>query len=285
MQKNVYLTFDDGIEPGTAEVLEVLRRNHIRATFFITGINTLYTVEENRQTVVGVFNQICNDHVVANHSFSHAHGFYSSYYSKGLLINNVGKRISVLEDFIKNESYFREQLGICPAIFKKIGRLPGRNTWCLSADTLSKVFLKKNIDRDSLLATEELSNHGYDLFVWNDEWKMDFTFATEGRIARDKSIHNGVMDYSDPRIVYPKFDMYSKMNIDKDRVSESWEEVVGRIIASPLQNYVLLLHDRAFRYSKHRTDTHDLELLIKYLKSFGVVFKGLDTYNQNRSNN
>ena len=37
-KKNIYLTFDNGYENGyTANILNILRRQHVPATFFVTG--------------------------------------------------------------------------------------------------------------------------------------------------------------------------------------------------------------------------------------------------------
>jgi len=63
--KVVALTFDDGPEePYTSEVLDILRREHVRATFFVIGTNVrLYPDAAARIAREG--------HVIGNHSDTH----------------------------------------------------------------------------------------------------------------------------------------------------------------------------------------------------------------------
>lgn len=61
----VTLTFDSGAAAGsTAEVLDVLRKNNVRSTFFITGA----WAEANPALVKRM---VADGHRVANHSYSH----------------------------------------------------------------------------------------------------------------------------------------------------------------------------------------------------------------------
>lgn len=64
-QKKVALTFDDGPnEPYTSEILDVLKKANVHATFFVLGKN----VERYPDTVKRMFQE---GHVVGNHSYSH----------------------------------------------------------------------------------------------------------------------------------------------------------------------------------------------------------------------
>lgn len=67
-QKVVYLTFDDGPVPQvTPWVLELLKKEDIKATFFCVG--------ENTQKYPEVYQQILDDgHSVGNHTFNHLQG-------------------------------------------------------------------------------------------------------------------------------------------------------------------------------------------------------------------
>jgi peptidoglycan/xylan/chitin deacetylase (PgdA/CDA1 family) len=68
-QKVVALTFDDGPnEPYTARVLDVLRRERVRATFFLIGQNV-------RRFPATVARIVREGHVVGNHSDSHPVAF------------------------------------------------------------------------------------------------------------------------------------------------------------------------------------------------------------------
>ena len=63
--KCVYLTFDDGPIPGvTPWVLEILRTQGVKATFFMVGENVLRNPDLLEQVKRG-------GHAVGNHSLSH----------------------------------------------------------------------------------------------------------------------------------------------------------------------------------------------------------------------
>ena len=63
--KNVYLTFDCGYENGhTAKILDVLKKENITATFFITG----HYIDSASEMVLRMKNE---GHIVANHSDKH----------------------------------------------------------------------------------------------------------------------------------------------------------------------------------------------------------------------
>jgi len=74
--KSVALTFDDGPHPRyTEQVLALLRKYGIRATFFERGVN-LGTVSPSGQVTVSKTGEIArkvlaDGHVIANHTFSH----------------------------------------------------------------------------------------------------------------------------------------------------------------------------------------------------------------------
>ncbi len=64
-KKNIYLTFDQGYEAGyTKQILETLKNNNVKATFFITA-HYLNTQEEL------VKQMIDEGHIVGNHTVNH----------------------------------------------------------------------------------------------------------------------------------------------------------------------------------------------------------------------
>jgi len=64
-EMKVALTFDDGPnEPYTSEILQVLRENNVRATFFVNGKN-VETFPETAREIVR------EGHAIGNHSYSH----------------------------------------------------------------------------------------------------------------------------------------------------------------------------------------------------------------------
>jgi peptidoglycan/xylan/chitin deacetylase (PgdA/CDA1 family) len=62
--KTVALTFDDGPAPADAEIVEILGRYHVSATFFVTGKNA-----EASPDVVRTISEA--GHLLADHSFEH----------------------------------------------------------------------------------------------------------------------------------------------------------------------------------------------------------------------
>lgn len=63
--KSVALSFDDGPnEPYTSELLELLKKHNIKATFFVVGENALRFPEPVKK-------MIAEGHIIGNHSLSH----------------------------------------------------------------------------------------------------------------------------------------------------------------------------------------------------------------------
>ena len=93
--KNIYLTFDDGPNPGITEyVLDVLEKLNARATFFCVGQN----VESNPL----IFHQIWEQgHTIGNHTYNHLNGWNTS-----------------------NKHYFGN-IRMCEEVFKENGYNPG----------------------------------------------------------------------------------------------------------------------------------------------------------------
>lgn len=64
-EKIAYLTFDDGPSEGvTPQVLDVLKKNNIKATFFVLGKEA----EKNKQLVKRI---VAEGHILANHTYCH----------------------------------------------------------------------------------------------------------------------------------------------------------------------------------------------------------------------
>ena len=66
---DIYLTFDDGPAPGVTEnIISLLRRENVPATFFCNGVNY-----ERLKDLSGLLKQ--NNFAVANHGYSHLSGW------------------------------------------------------------------------------------------------------------------------------------------------------------------------------------------------------------------
>lgn len=66
--KVAYLTFDDGPNYNTNEILDILKENNIKATFFLVG-----SMVENNPNIVERINE--EGHVIANHTYSHKYNY------------------------------------------------------------------------------------------------------------------------------------------------------------------------------------------------------------------
>lgn len=98
-EKVLALTFDDGPNPPfTTELLEVLRKHGVKATFFIVGKN-LERASDVGQTIVA------DGHVIGNHSYAHK---FSSCFS----------RSSFLRDIEHNQEVIHSIVGIRPTLFR-----------------------------------------------------------------------------------------------------------------------------------------------------------------------
>ena len=68
-EKIVFLTFDDGTSTtNTPKVLDILKEEDVKATFFLTGQNIEYGGEASRELIKREFEE---GHAIANHTYSH----------------------------------------------------------------------------------------------------------------------------------------------------------------------------------------------------------------------
>ena len=106
--KIAYLTFDDGPYDLTYSVLDLLKSNDIRATFFVIGKDG---VEDRYKRIVS------DGHTLANHTFYHniGNGLYDSADS---FINQVKK----LEDYLFNITGYRTSIVRFPGGSPTAGR-------------------------------------------------------------------------------------------------------------------------------------------------------------------
>lgn len=129
--KVAYLTFDDGPSKYTPQILEILRENDIKATFFITGWCT-----EGKENIL---KQVADEgHTIGLHSWSHDYdGIYSS-------------TESWLEDFAR--------------VYRKVYAVTGQRLWCFRFPGGSY----NNFNRDTaddIIA--EMERRGFAFYDWN----------------------------------------------------------------------------------------------------------------------
>lgn len=145
-KKKIYLTFDDGPNKGTKNVLDIVQEENIPATFFIVGEHVFASHGQRRdwnRLITAENIEICN------HSYTHAHNRYDRFYE---LPETVVKDMEKTRDTLLPET--------------NIVRAPGRNSWRI--DSLRYTDIKK-----SKLAMDSLQKAGFIVMGWDLEWHYD----------------------------------------------------------------------------------------------------------------
>lgn len=130
--KVIYLTFDDGPSKYTAELLDVLKKHNVKATFFVVG-----------SSYSDIFERVVEEgHAIGIHTYTHE-----------------------FKTIYKNEeNYFADLNKVSDLIYEKTGyrtnllRFPGG-----SSNTVSKNYNKGIMSR----LTASVVEQGYQYFDWN----------------------------------------------------------------------------------------------------------------------
>lgn len=131
--KKVYLTFDDGPSANTKEIMDVLDKYHVKATFFVTGRDDKESVDLYKEIVE-------RGHTLGMHSYSHK---YEELYSS-------------LKSFKKDLERIRSRIYEATGIECKLYRFPGGSSNQVSSTDM-KVFIRY------------LNKIGVTYFDWNAE--------------------------------------------------------------------------------------------------------------------
>lgn len=147
-KKKIYITFDDGPNAGTMNVLNAVVAQQVPVSFFVVAKHTYDSREqrhtwEQLKTTAGI--EICN------HSYSHAGNRYSRFY------NNPQK---VIADFNRSDDSLHFQ--------NKVTRMPGRNAWRIDSIIHTDV-------KESRKAIDSVHLAGFDIMGWDVEWGFDHT--------------------------------------------------------------------------------------------------------------
>ena len=132
-ENTIYLTFDDGPGPYTGQLLDVLAKYDVKATFFVTGADSDYADMIGRAYQEG--------HSIGVHTYSHN---YRSIYSS---------EKSFFEDFMAVEELIYQQTGS----YTKLCRFPGGSSNTISAFNPGIMGRLVTI----------INNMGYCYFDWN----------------------------------------------------------------------------------------------------------------------
>jgi peptidoglycan/xylan/chitin deacetylase (PgdA/CDA1 family) len=99
-KKQIAISFDDGPATSfTREILEVLRRHHIKATFFCIGNR----IPGNEELLMYLYEE---DHIIGNHSYSH-HFWFDLFSTK-----------KVIADLQLMDNITKDVIGVKPKLFR-----------------------------------------------------------------------------------------------------------------------------------------------------------------------
>lgn len=145
-KKKIYLTFDDGPNKGTGNVLKTVKEEKIPASFFVVG---KHVFDSPSQGIT--FQELKSDSSIeiCNHSYTHAFNHYTKYY------NHPDE---VVKDFQRN----KEAL----SLVSQVARMPGRNAWRI--DTIIHTDIQS-----SKSAIDSVQNAGFMVMGWDIEWMFD----------------------------------------------------------------------------------------------------------------
>ena len=145
-EKVVFLTFDDGAsKTNTPKILDILKEEDVKATFFVLGQTVENGGEEAKNLIKREFEE---GHAIANHSYSH--DIKKLYPGRTLDIE------AFKEDFEKNEKFLQSILG--KYFSTRVIRCPGGYMSWKGMDPLDKHLEENNmvsIDWNALNADAE----------------------------------------------------------------------------------------------------------------------------------
>ncbi len=121
--KTVYLTFDDGPEIGTADVLDVLKAHGATACFFLTGSNAQLVGGLDVQAAL-VKREVAEGHTLGNHCYIHSPMRKREYVAKYGDLTTEEQRVAFRNNYARNVDHFRARLEQ-PNFKFQFARLPG----------------------------------------------------------------------------------------------------------------------------------------------------------------
>ncbi|MBB4805357.1 peptidoglycan/xylan/chitin deacetylase (PgdA/CDA1 family) [Chryseobacterium defluvii] len=190
----IYLTFDDGPNQGTENLMKILRKRNVCATAFLVGKHAYGSKKQKEDLEL-----LRKDPLVelANHSFTHAHNKYTDFYKN---TDEVIHDFDVAKDSLK--------------LYDKIARTPGRNIWRLN--NINVTDIKSSTD-----AANGLKKAGYKVIGWDLEWKPTHKMALKGNheamLKKVDSIFFNDLEKTSRHLVFLTHDQYLT---DADSINE-----------------------------------------------------------------
>ena len=137
----IYLTFDDGPSARTPEVLEILRDEDVKATFFVIGGDS----EQRRQWMRDI---VSDGHTLAMHTYSHDY-------------NDIYESVEAyLADMYKIFTLIKEATGVTPTHFRLPGGSVNSYNYGVSQEILSEMLRRGFIPYDWNVSSGDASSGG-----------------------------------------------------------------------------------------------------------------------------
>lgn len=145
----IYLTFDDGPSENTEQILSILRKYDIKATFFCCGAKT----EEDKRLLKKISDE---GHKIGIHSVSHD---YNAIYA------NVE---DFLEDFNETSSEIEDATGIKPDIYRFPGGSVNNYNRNIYMQLISEITRRGYVYYDWDICAEDASNSATWTSIYNN---------------------------------------------------------------------------------------------------------------------
>jgi peptidoglycan/xylan/chitin deacetylase (PgdA/CDA1 family) len=142
----VYLTFDDGPQPGTVSCFNICKAEGIKATFFMVALHQQR--KRDGKQIVGMIRNSYPQFLLANHSYDHANEKYKYFYQHPDM---------AFETFLRAQDSLQ--------VAKKIIRLPGNSAWVLQNQVKSSHLVSA--------VTHQLDSAGFNIIGWDLEWNFN----------------------------------------------------------------------------------------------------------------
>ena len=164
-EKEIYLTFDDGPSESTGEILNILKQNNIKATFFVVTNN--HDTPEMRSMLQRIVRE---GHTIGIHSYSHNYA---------LIYSSVK---AYLSDFYKVYQWVYDVTGVCPTIF----RFPGGSINEYNGGVYREIIT-------------EMNRRGFTYYDWNmaagdaSEKPIQASTIEDTILSQAKSVMRGIV--------------------------------------------------------------------------------------------
>jgi peptidoglycan-N-acetylglucosamine deacetylase len=184
--KRLALTFDDGPTNQTDDVLDTLKKNGIKATFFVLGRNVDY-----HPGVMARMN--AEGHLIANHTVTHARLGGRFVRKPELLLKEIGGAHDEIAPFLQTQQglYFRAPYGFWKS----------QHAGVLNADPILKHYVGPiywDIGGFTSIDEEGNASSSADWDCWRREWTADECATGYMREIRRKK--GGVVLFHDVRM-------------------------------------------------------------------------------------